>query len=60
METEIVKVSGALVIDSDDKEEFFNELEKLFGKFVYLDDNFHLNVEESLGEMGIVCSKDLA
>lgn len=46
LETEIVKVSGALVIDSNDKEEFFNELEKLFAKFVYLENNFHLNVED--------------
>lgn len=59
METEIVTVSGAIVIDSNDKEEFFNDLEKLFAKYVYLNDNFHLNVEESIGELGIISSKDL-
>ena len=46
METEIVTVSGAIVIDTDDKVDFFNALQKLFTKYVYLDDNFHLNVED--------------
>lgn len=59
METEVVKVAGAIVIDSDYKEDFFNGLKLLFETFVYLDDNYELNVEESTGEMGIVSLKDL-
>ena len=45
METEIVTVSGAIVIDSEYKDAFVDALVKLFDEYVYLDDNYHLNVE---------------
>lgn len=46
METEIVTVSGAIVIDTEYKDGFINALVKLFDEYVYLDDNYHLNVED--------------
>ena len=46
LETEIVTVSGAIVIDSEYKDDFAAALVKLFDEFVYLDNNYHLEIED--------------
>lgn len=48
METEIVAVSGAIVIDSKYRAQFIESITQLFDEYVYLDDNYHLEVKGDL------------
>lgn len=44
LETEVLNISGGLVIDSDDTKSFVDELEALFEKYSYLSQfNFNFN-----------------
>lgn len=45
METEVVMVSGALVVDSEYQDDFINALTKLFEEYAYQEE-YELEVEE--------------
>ncbi len=49
LETEIVTVSAAIVLDSEYKNDFIDALTKLCDEYTYLDDGYQLNIGDEEG-----------